>query len=560
MPLKSGSHGRSAVSNDQGVHSHSPLAPLAQPLFRSIWIANLVSNLGQLIQGVGAAWLMTSIASSVDMVALVQASTALPVMLFALIGGTIADSYNRRGVMIVAQTLMLVTSALLALCTFAGMITPWLLLGFTFTIGCGYALNNPSWQASAGDLVERPLLPAAVALNSLGFNVSRSFGPALGGIVVASAGAATAFALNAVTYAGMIFVLWRWKQPRPSSTALPREAIGPALVTGLRYIAMSPGILRVLARCFVFGFAGVAVQALLPAVAAGLPDGGPVLYGMLLGAFGLGAIAGALCSARLQQLLPAEWLTRLAMTGFALCSATFVFAASPVVLGGGLLLGGACWVFSLSLFNVSIQLSAPRWVVGRALSAYQTTTFGGMGVGSWAWGAVAEHFGMEAAFGCAAATLAAGAALGLLLPLAPRSTRNLEPSDKWQMPETKIDVEGRSGPIVVMVTYRISDADLPAFAAAVAARQRIRRRDGVRRWRLLRDLTDPALWTEVYETANWTEYRRHHLRRTKADAELIDALRDLHVGDEPPVVRRFIERHPLWLAGQPERARPSAPD
>ncbi len=171
--------------DEPGSEQGSTLAPFRHSTFRAVWTASLFSNFGGLIQSVGAAWLMTSISSSSDMVALVQASTALPVMLFSLTAGAIADSFGRRQVMLVAQTFMLVVSALLTVFAYLGLITPWLLLAFTFLIGCGTALNNPSWQASVGDIVPRAKVPAAVALNSMGFNLTRSVGPAIGGVIVA---------------------------------------------------------------------------------------------------------------------------------------------------------------------------------------------------------------------------------------------------------------------------------------------------------------------------------------------------------------------------------------
>ncbi len=524
----------------------SPLAPLREPVFRSLWLANLTSNFGGLIQGVGAAWLMTSIADSVDMVALVQASTTLPIVLFSLIGGAIADSFDRRKVMLGAQFFMLLASIALMAATYAGMVTPWMLLGFTFLIGCGAAFNNPSWQASVGDLVPRSELPAAVALNSISFNLSRSFGPAVGGFIVAAFGAVAAFAINAVSYFGLIFTLLFWKAP-PRETTLPRESIGPALIAGVRYVAMSPNITRVLLRSFLFGFSSIVVLALLPVAAAALPGGGPEIYGVLLGAFGMGAVIGALLSARLQQTFKLETIVRGGFTGFAIAALIVAFSPTAWLTGPGLLLGGMCWVITLSLFNASVQLSSPRWVLGRALSIYQMVTFGGMTLGSWIWGLLAEGQGLTATFATAATTLLAGAALGLRLPLPPRTTLDLDPLNRWQVPHVELDVEPRSGPVVIEITYRIRPENVPVFLRVMAERQRIRRRDGARRWRLLRDMGQPEFWTETYETPTWTEYVRHNLRQTKADANISEQLRALHDSEGRPAVRRLIERPTNWL-------------
>lgn len=525
----------------------SPLAPLKHQTYRSIWVANLASSFGALIQGVGAAWLMTSIADSVDMVALVQASTSLPIMLFSLVGGAMADSFNRRRVLLVAQVFMLAVSAVLALGTYLGLITPWTLLAFTFLIGCGTAINNPAWQASVGDLVPRDDLPAAVALNSIGFNLSRSVGPAVGGAIVAVAGAAAAFALNTVSYFALIFVLWRWR-PQQEPRKLPREAMFTAMRAGLRYVAMSPNLGKVLLRSFAFGMSASAVLALLPVVAATLLGGGPLTYGLLLGAFGIGAVGGALLSARLQQAISSEAIVRIAFAGFAACAA--IAAISPFIFltAAAMLLGGACWVLALSLFNVTVQMSTPRWVVGRALSIYQTATFGGLAVGSWIWGIAADQYGVSAALLIAAASMLVGGAIGLVYALPKAIALNLDPADRWREPHLEIDLLPRSGPIVVSVEYIIESENIAAFLAAMIDRKRIRRRDGARRWTLMRDLEHPEIWTESFQTPTWVEYVRHSQRMTKADASISERLLALHRGPERPRVRRAIERPPSWFA------------
>lgn len=525
----------------------SPLAPLRHPVFRAIWLANLVSSFGGLIQGVGAAWLMTSIADSVDMVALVQASTSLPIMLLSLVGGAVADSFDRRRVMIIAQTFMLLVSALLMLATWMGLISPWLLLAFTFLLGCGTALNNPSWQASVGDIVPRSDLPSAVALNSIGFNLSRSVGPAVGGLIVAAFGAAAAFLANTVSYVGLLIVLFRWK-PAAIPSTLPREPMGTAIMSGLRYVAMSPNILKVMLRAFVFGFTAIVVLALLPVVAARIPGGGPLTYGLLLGAFGLGAVGGALYSSRLQARLASETLVRWAFLGYAACAWVMAASTSAWLTAPALMIGGASWVLALSLFNVSVQLASPRWVVGRALSLYQTATFGGMAVGSWVWGLSAEVYGPDVALTIAGVAMVGGAAIGLRFALPPRTSADLDPLNRFKVPQLELDIEPRSGPIIVEITYSIKPEDVPAFLLVMADRKRVRRRDGARNWTLLRDLGHPETWVESYETPTWTDYVRHNLRLTKADAEISERVRALHTGPEPPQVHRYVERPVDWYS------------
>ena len=529
----------------------SPLAPFRNDIFRTIWIASLASNFGGLIQAVGAAWLMTSISQSVNMVALVQASTSLPIMLFSLLSGALADNFDRRRIMLTAQGFMLAVSALLTVCAYFGLVTPWLLLAFTFLIGCGTALNNPSWQASVGDMVPRDDLPAAVALNSMGFNITRSVGPAIGGAIVAAAGAAAAFAVNALSYFAILFALFRWR-PAVQESRLPRETLGRAISAGLRYVAMSPNIAKVLLRGFAFGLSASAILALLPLVARDLVGGGPLTYGIMLGAFGLGAIGGALLSARLREFLSSEAIVRLAFAGFAFSAAVTAISSEAWLTSLVLTVSGASWVLALSLFNTTVQLSTPRWVVGRALSLYQTTTFGGIAGGSWLWGAAAEEYGAANALFGSCLLMLAGIAIGLRFSLPEFKSLNLDPLNRFNEPLLELDLKPRSGPIVVMIDYDIAEEDIPEFLKTMAERRRIRIRDGAGHWALMRDLENPTTWTETYHVPTWVEYVRHNQRRTQADAAVGDRLTALHRGEQPPRVHRMIERQTI-VPGHYER-------
>ncbi|MET3927953.1 MFS transporter [Devosia sp. 2618] len=524
----------------------SMLAPFRHETFRLLWLATLASNLGGLVQSVGAGWMMTTLTDSHNMVALVQASTTLPIMVFSIASGALADNFDRRIVMIVAQCGLAVVSLALAVLAFMGMLTPWLLLSFTFLIGCGTALFNPSWQASLGDIVPREDLPGAVSLNSMGFNLMRSVGPAIGGIIVAFAGAAAAFALNAITYIPLIAALVRWK-PERVPNRLPREHFGSAMWAGIRYVSLSPNLTTVLLRSFLFGMAAVSILALLPSIASEYVGGGALVYGTLLGCFGLGAIGGAFLNSRIRARFSNEVIVRLACLGFALSCIGLGFSRDAVLSHFALLPAGACWVLALSLFNVSIQLSSPRWVVGRALSLYQTATFGGMALGSWVWGLSADVFAPEWALAMAALVLVVCALVGLSLPLPQFNSRDLNPLNTFNEPLLKLDLRPHSGPIMVMIDYQIDQVDIPRFLALMADRRRIRIRDGARQWGLLRDLEKPGIWVETYHVPTWIDYVRHNLRRTKADADNTEQLRALHRGDGPPLVHRMIERQTVPL-------------
>lgn len=520
------------------------LAPLSSNVFREIWIASLASNMGGLIQGVGAAWMMASISTSENMVALVQASTTAPIMIFSVLAGAIADGFDRRRVMLLSQFFMFAVSAGLAICTYLGLVTPWLLLSFTFLIGCGVALNNPSWQASVGDMVPREDLPGAVSLNSMGFNITRSVGPAIGGIIVAAAGAAAAFAVNTISYFAIVFALWRWKPDYPKQT-LPRESLGHAISAGLRYVAMSPNIGKVLFRSFFFGLSAVAILALLPVVARDMIAGGALVYGALLGAFGVGAIGGALTSARIRDTLSSEDIVRCSFAGFAVSAAITGASGSAWITGLAMMVAGASWVLALSLFNTVVQLSTPRWVVGRALSLYQMATFGGMACGSWLWGQLAETHGVDIALFLSAFVMIVGVAIGFWLSMPPLTSLNLDPLNRFNEPSLRLDIRPRSGPIVIQIDYEIHDDDVSEFLQLMTERRRIRIRDGARNWALMRDLENPDIWTETYHTPTWVDYVRHNRRRTQSDAETGDRITALHRGAKPPRVHRMIERQAI---------------
>lgn len=530
----------------------SALSPLREPLFRGVWIANLVSQFGGMVQVVGASWLMLTIAASESMVALVQAATTLPIVIFALLAGALADSMDRRRMMLLSQVFMLGVSIALALFAWADLLTPWLLLGFTFLLGCGAAFNAPAWQAAVGEMVPRSELPTAIALNSMGFNVARSLGPTLGGFVVATAGAAAAFALNAFSYVGIVAVLARWR-PVAEPRLLPPEQLATAMGAGIRYVAMSPRISATLARALVFGAGASALTALMPLVARDLVGGGAVTYGLLLGGFGVGAVAGAYGSHALRLRYSNEAIARGGSVGFMLATAGAALSPFLVTTMALLLIAGAGWVLVLATFNATVQLSTPRWVVGRALSLYQMLTFAGMASGSWLWGQVTEEYGVAIALLSSVGLLLISILQGWRSPLPQAAELNLDPLRRWREPAVALELSPRSGPVVVTIEYRIREPDVVEFLRAMAERRRIRRRDGARRWTLLRDLGDPQVWIERYHSPTWLDYLRQSQRITQDDAEVWETIRALHVGPERPRVRHMLERQTTTLHSGPPR-------
>ncbi|OSP55517.1 MFS transporter [Pseudoruegeria sp. SK021] len=535
----------------------SQFSPFRYKAFAMIWSTALVSNVGTQFQQVGAGWMMTSLTNSHDMVALVQAAATLPLMLFALLAGALADNIDRRSIMLTAQGFMLCAACLLSVLAWADLLTPWSLLGLTFLLGCGQAMHNPSWQASVGDLVPRKEIPQAVLLNSIGFNMTRSFGPALGGLIVAAAGVASAFALNALSFLVMLGGLLSW-HPEPRKSTLPREDIGRALMDGISYVGMSPHLLRVLLRGFIFGVAGISLLALMPVMARDVLDVGALSYGLMLGFFGIGAILGGVVNARFLSAMDTETRIRIGFIGFALSLLWLAASRNLWLSAPALALAGGCWVLNMSLFNVVVQMSAPRWVVGRAISLFQTAVFGGMALGSWIWGALSDSVGIQWSLAFSGVAMIGGGLIGLLRPMPDPAREDLDPLDRFREPELQLGLEARSGPIAIKVEYIIRHEDIDEFLSLMSQRRRIRLRDGAHRWALLRDLEQPNIWTESYRVATWTEYLRHNMRRTKADADGIDRIRLLHQGEAPPRARRMIERptvprhDPLPLRPGPE--------
>jgi len=519
----------------------STLAPFKTKTFRRLWTVTLFSNLGDVVQGIGAAWLMTQITDSHSMVGLVQAAITLPVVIFSLMAGALADNFNRRRIMMTAQLMMMTVSALLASLTWFGALTPWLLLTFTFLIGCCGALYNPPWQTTVSDIVPRADIPAAVTLNSVGFNLMRSVGPAIGGTIVALWGGVAAFTVNVFSYLPLISALYFW-QPQYEQPLLPRERLVGAMSDGLRYVMMSPHLMAVMARAFVFGIGAVSIMALLPLVARDMLQGDAFSYGSMLGCFGLGAIVAGLANSRIRAHLSSEVILVIAFVGFGLSCLLLGLSRSLILSHIVLMPAGLCWVFAWSLCNTTVQLSAPRWVVARTLALYQTASYAGMALGSWAWGAIADNYGTPSALVICGIFLLTGAFLGLYWPIRELGPINLDPSDRFREPELHLDLKPRSGPIMVMVDYVIEEENLAAFLDAMHQRRRIRLRDGARHWVLLRDLENPQQWTESYHMPTWVEYLRHNHRTTQADIEIIALLQSLNCNASPPRVHRMIER------------------
>jgi predicted MFS family arabinose efflux permease len=536
--------------------SDSIFAPLRHAVFRRIWLASLVSNLGILIQGVGAAWAMTQMTSSADKVALVQTALMLPIMLISMPAGAIADMHDRRIVAMVSLAIALVGATLLTVMFWLGLVTPNILLALCFVVGSGMALFGPAWQASVSEQVPAETLPAAVALNGISYNIARSFGPAVGGIVVATAGAVAAFAVNAVLYLPLMVVLFLWNRTHEPSR-LPRERLNRAIVSGVRYIANSPSIRIVLIRTLVTGLIGGSISALMPLVARDLLHGGAQTYGIMLGAFGMGAVFGALNISEVRRRMSGEAAVRACAISLAGAITAVALSTNAVLTGIALVLAGAVWMLAVALFNIGVQLSAPRWVAGRSLAAFQASIAGGIAIGSWGWGHLTDIAGVEVALLVSGGLMLLSPLLGIWLRMPPVGARYEPPAEALADPEVRLSLTGRSGPLVVEIEYRVAQDSARAFHNVMQEVQLSRQRNGAYGWSIARDIADPELWTERYHCPTWLDYLRQRSRPTQSERALHQRAIDFHLGPEPIRVRRMLERpfgSVRWKEDTPDRA------
>ncbi|WP_371419801.1 MFS transporter [Tardiphaga sp.] len=530
-------------------------APLRFAVFRRIWLASLLSNLGLLIQSVGAAWAMTQMTASADKVALVQTALMLPIMLISMPAGAVADMYDRRIVSLVSLVLSLGGATMLTMLDWTGHITPNILLAFCFIIGSGMALFGPAWQSSVGEQVPPEVLPSAVALNGISYNIARSFGPAIGGIVVATAGAVAAFAANAVLYIPLLVVLFLWRR-KVDVSRLPRERMSRAIVSGVRYIANSPSIRIVLMRTLITGICGGSVSALMPLVARDLLHGGAQTYGIMLGAFGMGAVIGAMNIGHVRKHLSGESSIRACALIMGVAIAVVAVSSEPVITAAALVVAGSVWMLAVALFNIGVQLSAPRWVAGRSLAAFQAAIAGGIAIGSWGWGHLTDMVGVEAALLVSGGAMFLSPVFGLFLRMPPTGARD-EDAETLADPEVQLQLTARSGPLVVEIEYRVDQESARAFHGVMQDVQLSRQRNGAYGWSIARDIADPELWTERYHCPTWLDFLRQRNRATLSERALYQRASDFHLGPDPIRVRRMLERpfgSVRWKDETPDRA------
>ncbi|OHV78677.1 MFS transporter [Rhizobium sp. LCM 4573] len=518
--------------------SESSFGPLRHQVFAVLWAATVIGNIGTFMRDVTSSWLMTELASSPMAVAGLQAASTLPIFLLAIPAGVLSDILDRRRFLLFIQVLLMAVSlCLLALSAFS-LQSVVSLIALTFVGGVGGALMAPTWQAIVPELVPKSDLRNAVALNSLGINISRSIGPALGGFVLAYLGATVSYGVDIVTYLLTAAALIWWKRAAPESNDL-RESFSGAFRAGLRYAKASPELHVVLLRAAVYFAFTSAIWALLPLVARTLLGGDAGFYGVLLGAVGLGAILGALVMPVLRKRLDADGMMLLSAV-IAACVMALLALSPPQWLGIFLSLAmGAAWIAALTTLNATAQTILPNWVRGRSLAVYLTTFNGAMTFGSIAWGTIAETLELQATLLIASIGLVLTGFIFHRMKL-PNGDTDLSPSDHWPEPLIATSVEGDRGPVLILVEYEIDPVDRRAFHNAASRLSGERRRDGAYAWGISEDVANPMRIIEWFLVESWSEHLRQHHRVSKASADLQVAVTAFHRGGNPPLVKHLL--------------------
>lgn len=518
----------------------SAWAPLRVAAFRSLWLALLASNIGTWMQTVGAQWLIVEQSGTDTLVAVVQTASTLPIVLLALPSGALADTFDRRRLLLAVQVFLTGVGVLLTALTLAGHMPPTLLLTLTFVLGAGQALTAPAWQSVIPELVPRAQLASASALGAISMNLARAVGPAVAGVLIARTGTGVVFGLNTLSFAVFAVVLWRWRREADDAAGMP-EPFAAAVRAGSRYVRHAPVVRRILLRAALFLVPGSALWALLPLVASrrlGLGSGG---YGILLAAVGAGAVVGALLLPRMRARWSINRLLLVAGVVFAAVLAVLGMVRSEALVVIALVPAGIAWVMVLSSVNAAMQLFLPNWVRARGLAVYQMVFAGAQAAGALVWGALSDASGLMIALVAATALMLAGVVTLRWWPMRDTSGLNREPAVFWPEPHLEVDPDELDGPVLVTASYPVSPEREEAFVAAMRDVRRSRLRTGAVRWGLFRDGERPGRFVEVYLVPTWDEHLRQHTGRlTGTDQAFEERARAL--ADGPPEVSHLLSR------------------
>ena len=517
----------------------SAWSPLYRPFFRALWIANLVSLTGTWMHEVGTAWLMTSLTMSPFTVSLIQTATTLPIFLVALPAGALADIVDRRRLLIFTQVWMLMAALGLGIATLAGSVSPILLLFFVFVLSLGAAINGPAWQSIIPELVSREEMASAVTLGSVGFNIARAIGPALGGFVVSLVGPGFTFLLNAISFCGVVVVLKRWRRV-PQESTLPAERLIGAMRTGLRYVRNAPPVKSVLIHTLIFSVFTCALWAFLPIVAREYLLLSSVGYGMLLGFFGGGALVGAYLLPKIRSRFSLNNIVAGTTILMALTIAGLATVRSFIIILGILAAGGMAWLILISVFSIAVQAVIPSWVRGRVLSVFMLVFFGGFAGGSMLWGALAVWIGIPHTLLGVAVLLLMGIVLTQKYKLPTGEDLDLTPVQQLPSYLAAKGITNEERPVLVVIDRKIDQGEEVNFLETVRPLKMLRLRDGAIRWNLFRDVTDPSHFIESFIVESWIEYLRQHERSTVSDREIEERVDAFHVSDVPPETHHYI--------------------
>jgi MFS family permease len=506
---------------------------LRNRLFRSLWIANVASGIGSTLHDTAAVWTMATLTASPTLVTLMQTMSSLPLFLLALPAGALADIVDRRKLIIVAQFGALLATLLLVVLSWQGSLTPAWLLGVTLLLGISTVFTLPTWQALLAEIVERPDLPGAITLGSIGVNIARALGPLFAGVLLAASGPTAAFALNAVSFLGILVVLLRWRRPPPPVGARAERMLG-AMVTALRFTRHSPVIQAVLVRSAGFAFFGIAPVALLPLIVRSR-ELAAADFGALMGAYGVGGIVAAF------GLLPV--LRRHFSSDTILLGATLLFAALAVALtvvdqrilmGAALFFAGAAWLIAVSTLAVASQSAFPDWVRARSSAIYLIAFQAALAIGALTWGVATALFDAATALRLAAGGLAATTLLGRSFPINAALGLDLTPSAHWGDHALAVEPADAAGPVLITLDYEVKPENAAAFRAAIARLRIVRLRDGAFRWALSQSLETPDHFRESFHVGSWGEHLRQHARATADDRKIEEAVLAFHSGPQPP--------------------------
>jgi MFS family permease len=517
--------------------SNSPLAPLKFATFRMLWCVWLAANICMWMNDVAAAWLMTTLTTSPLWVALVQTASTLPVFLLGLPSGALADILDRRRYFIVTQFWVAVVALMLCAAIVLDAMTPPLLLALTFANGVGLAMRWPVFAAIVPDLVPRSQLPAALALNGVTMNASRIVGPLAAGALIASAGSAYVFVLNAVLSVVSAFVLMRWRHEHVPSP-LGREKLFSAMRVGVQFVRQSARLKGVFLRIALFFFHSTALLALLPLIARGLHGGDAATFTLLLASMGAGAITAAMFLPRLRQKMTRDTLVLRGMNLQSVAIAVMAFAPNVYVAVPAMFVAGMAWISTANSLSVSAQLALPNWVRARGMSMYQMAIMGASAFGAALWGHVASIGTVQISLCIAAATGSLGMYLAQRFAADRSIEEDLTPSREFKVPVA--EAPPLHGHVVATIEYIIDPARAAEFELLMQESRRSRLRQGALSWELRRDIANPARYLEHVTDESWTEHLRRFDRVTAADVALRERKLAFHVADDPPLVTRWV--------------------